>query len=262
MWCLSGRCSQCKLWVHKRCCCIQTCPIDCRPVTQVNIDRSLLDAEASFCYLGGMLSAGGGCSLAIITRCCIASGKFKKLLPILTSKHISLSLWEGVWRLCPLCSSSWKWNLGPDRSRLATAPTKWQINDPMDQDVKAHDEISIDLLCARLGIQEVTAALRSKRLRWYGHVVPSSSCTKYVTNMEVPCSKAWGRPRKTWSDCVKADMNACIDPQNRTAWRSGIRSISRLLPTPATGKNHSRWKIKSGSSQVKSSLPKYVKGQV
>ena len=26
--------------------------------------------------------------------------------------------------------------------------------------VKPHDEISIDLLCARLGIQEVTAALR------------------------------------------------------------------------------------------------------
>ena len=26
-----------------------------------------------------------------------------------------------------------------------------------------------------------------------------------------------------------------IDTQNRTAWRSGIRSTSRLLPTPATG---------------------------
>jgi len=34
-------------------------------------------------------------------------------------------------------------------------------------------------------------------------------------------------------------MNDCslggIDPQNRTAWRSGIRSFSRLLPTPDTG---------------------------
>jgi len=122
--------------------------------------------------------------------------------------------------------------------------------------VKPHDEISIDLLCARLGIQEVTAALCSKRLRWYGHVVRSSSCIKSVTNMEVPCSKAWGRPRPTWSDCVKADMNACsiggIDPQNRTAWRSCIRSIGRLLTTPATGTNRSSWKIKSGSSQVKS----------
>ena len=86
---------------------------------------------------------------------------------------------------------------------------------------------------------------------------------KSVTNMEVPCSKARGRPRKTWSDCVKADMNACsiggIDPQNRTALRSGIRSISHLLPTQATGTNCSSWKIKSGSSQDKSSQVSFKK---
>jgi len=66
----------------------------------------------------------------------------------------------------------------------------------------------------------------------------SAICIKFVTNIEVPCSRVQGRPKKTWADCVKADMNACshggIDPQNRTTWRSGIRSLSRLLPTPAT----------------------------
>ena len=65
-------CSQCKLWVHKRCsgiqgrivaspnyvclrCCGQTRPINRRPVTQVDVqivDGTLLDVEASFCYLG------------------------------------------------------------------------------------------------------------------------------------------------------------------------------------------------------------------
>ena len=49
--------------------------------------------------------------------------------------------------------------------------------------------------------------------------------------------------KKDCEDCVKADMYACslggIDPKNRTAWRSGIRTISRLLPTPATGTNRS-----------------------
>ena len=48
-----------------------------------------------------------------------------------------------------------------------------------------------------------------------------------------------------------------FNPQNRTAWRSGIRSISRLLPTPTTGTNRSSWKIKSGSSQVKSNDSSY-----
>ena len=59
-------------------------------------------------------------------------------------------------------------------------------------DLWHQDEITIDLLCAKLGIQEVTAALRTKRFRWYGHVVRSSSCINSVTNMEVPCLKREG----------------------------------------------------------------------
>ena len=46
--------------------------------------------------------------------------------------------------------------------------------------VKSKDKISTDLLCARLGIQEVAAALRSKRFRWYGHVVRSISCINAI----------------------------------------------------------------------------------
>ena len=68
-----------------------TRPNDGRTVTQVYVDGTLLDVEASFCYLGDVLSAGGGCSLAIITRCCTAWGKFKKL-----QAHIPHSSWEVV----------------------------------------------------------------------------------------------------------------------------------------------------------------------
>ena len=81
-------CSQCKSWVHKCIgikgklnstpdyvcpnCLDQARPIDGRPITQVEVDDTLLDVEASFCYLGDMLSAGGGCALAIATRCSTA----------------------------------------------------------------------------------------------------------------------------------------------------------------------------------------------
>ena len=39
-----------------------------------------------------MLCPGGGCELAVINKFSVAWGKFKKLLPILTSKHITLEL--------------------------------------------------------------------------------------------------------------------------------------------------------------------------
>ena len=88
--------SQCKLWFHKKCsgikgrlnvtpdyvcprCLDQARPIDGRPIAQVELDGTLLDVEASFCYLGDMLSSGGGCALAISTRCSTAWRKFRKL---------------------------------------------------------------------------------------------------------------------------------------------------------------------------------------
>ena len=81
-------------------CCDQARPIDNRPVTQVDVDGALLDVEQNFCYLGDILCAGRGCKLAIITRCGIAWGKFKRLLPILTSKHVSLRTREKVFNAC------------------------------------------------------------------------------------------------------------------------------------------------------------------
>ena len=107
----SIECSQCKLWVHKKCsgltgrlvadpefvcqrCRGVACPIDGRPVTHVDVDvdGTQLDVEATFCYLGDMFSAGGGCDRTIAARCCAAWSKFRKLLPILTSKHISFKI--------------------------------------------------------------------------------------------------------------------------------------------------------------------------
>ena len=44
--------------------------------------------------------------------------------------------------------------------------------------VKPHDEVPMETLYTKLGIQEVAVALRTKRLRWYGHV----ACASFWTN--------------------------------------------------------------------------------
>ena len=45
-----------------------------------------LEVVASFCYLGDMLSAAGGCELSTTTRVKTAWKKFKDLLPVLSSR--------------------------------------------------------------------------------------------------------------------------------------------------------------------------------
>ena len=245
----SIQCSQCMYWVHKKCsgvrgrlaedpdyacprCCDQARPIDNRPVTQVDVDGTQLDVESNFCYLGDMLCAGGGCKLAIVTRCSTAWGKFKRLLPILTSKHVFLrtcwKVFQALVRFAQLHSSETWAPTAPDLQRLCR-------NDGVRDD----DEVSADALFAMLGVQEVTAALRTGRLRWYGHVACSSSYINSITSMKIPSTRRRGRPKKTWSDCVKTDMKMCslgsIDPLNREAWGLGVRHSSHLLPTPVPG---------------------------
>ena len=56
-------------------------PIDGRPQSEVQVGPDKLEVVASFCYLGDMLSAGGGCEMAITTRVKTAWKKFRELLP-------------------------------------------------------------------------------------------------------------------------------------------------------------------------------------
>ena len=89
-------CSGCSHWIHKRgtnitgvfkanedfrCkrCLGAARPIDGRPYDHLNINDEELQVVDSFCCLNDMVSDGGRCESAIITR---ARGKFRELLSI------------------------------------------------------------------------------------------------------------------------------------------------------------------------------------
>ena len=63
--------------------------IDEREISEVEVGNEKLEVVPEFCYLGVMLSAGGGCKLAAITRCKCAWGKFCQLLPLLTNRLLT-----------------------------------------------------------------------------------------------------------------------------------------------------------------------------
>ena len=65
------------------------CRIDGRPQSEVQVKPDKLEVVASFCYLGDMLSAGGGREIVVTTRVKTAWKKFRELLPVLTSRHLS-----------------------------------------------------------------------------------------------------------------------------------------------------------------------------
>ncbi|RUS73531.1 hypothetical protein EGW08_018716 [Elysia chlorotica] len=126
----------CKKWVHKKCsglkrltkdsdfkcsrCQGTARPIDGRPQSEVQVGSDKLDVVASFCYLGDMLSAAGGCDLATTTRVKTAWKKFKELLPILLSRHLSYKTRGHVYSTCvrsAMLHASETWPLTKFRTR-------------------------------------------------------------------------------------------------------------------------------------------------
>ena len=120
----------CKLWVHKKCSGLQRLtpnsdyrcarcmgnarPIDGRPQSEVQVGPDKLEVVASFCYLGDMLSAGGGCEMAVTTCVKTAWKKFRELLPVLTSRHLSYKTRGHVYSSCvrsPMLHASETWPL-------------------------------------------------------------------------------------------------------------------------------------------------------
>ena len=109
-------CNGCKHWMHKKCsglkrlkkdpdyrctrCQGTARPYDGRPQKEVQVGPDKLELVASFCYLGDMLSAAGDCKLSTTTHVKTAWKKFKDLLPVLSSRHLSLKTWPCVQLLC------------------------------------------------------------------------------------------------------------------------------------------------------------------
>ena len=204
----------------------------------MNIDGNLLDVEASFCYLGDMLDAGGGYNTAITHWCCLAWGRFRKLLPILTSHHLSPKVQGRVYEACvrtPMLHSSETW-----RPNIPDLLCLQHIDRAMIHWICAVNERSIVSsihLLQKLGLHDITTVLYSRRLRWFGHTQrATTSGIANVTNLTVPGSRGrHGRHRKTWAECVQGDLKelslTTVDLQDRTMWRRAV-CVSLVQPTP------------------------------
>ena len=109
-------CNGCKHWVHKKCsghkhmkkdpdyrctqCQRTACLLDGRPQKEVQVGPDKLEVVAFFCYLGDMFSAAGDCELSTTTSVKTAWKKFKDLLPVLSSRHLSFKTRGRVYSSC------------------------------------------------------------------------------------------------------------------------------------------------------------------
>ena len=77
-------------------------------------------------------------------------------------------------------------------------------------------------------VSDLDLILRERRLRWFGHVERSSGAVRTACDIQIEGRQGAGRPKLTWKkltekDCAEWKLTI-VDPQERSTWRSGLRS--------------------------------------
>ena len=217
-------CNGCKHWVHKKCsglkhltkdpyyrctrCQGTACPLDSRPQREVQVGPDKLEVVSSFCYLGDMLLAAGGCEFSTTIRVKTTWKKFKELLPVLPSSHLSFKTRGRVYSSCV-------------QSAMLHASETWPVTKPNLQRLQQNDRAMIRQICnvrpqnvvatrsnellARLGIEDLDLNLKERRLCWYGHVERSNGAVKTAFHIQVEGKRGPGRPKMTWKQLTERD---------------------------------------------------------
>ena len=177
-----------------------------------------------------MLSAACGCELSTTTCVKTAWKKFKELIPVLSSRHLSFKTRGHVYSSCvpsPKLHASETWPVTKPSLQLLQQNNRAMIRQICN--VKPQDTAtirSIELL-AWLGIEDLDFILKERRLCWYGEVERFNGAVKTAFVIQIVGKRGPGRPKMTWKqlteDCRKWKLSA-IDPHDRDTWRSGVRS--------------------------------------
>jgi hypothetical protein len=139
---------------------------------KINIGSGIvLEQVKSFCYLGDVISAGGGAEDTSRNRVRSGWAKFHELGCVLKGRGASLSLKGKFYNACVqkallYGTETWPMKL-EDVQRLERAEkamVRWMCG------VSLKDRCKSEVLLKRLGIESVTDVMRRGRLRWYGHV--------------------------------------------------------------------------------------------
>ena len=128
-------------------------------MTEADVEGNMLDVEATFCYLSDMLCSGGACDSAI-ARCCVAWGKFRKILPVLTTRHLSPRIRDKVDETC-VRSAMLHGNetLGPKEPKMQRLHRHDHGMIRWISGIKDRDETPSALVLLKLGIEDITCAM-------------------------------------------------------------------------------------------------------
>ena len=178
-------CNGCKRWVHKKC---------------SGFKRLKKDPDYRCTWCQGTAR----CELSTTTPVKTAWKKFKDLLPVLSSRHLSFKTCGHVYSSCV-------------RSAMLHASETWPLTKPNLQRLQRNERAMIRQICnvrpqdivttrsnellVQLGIEDLDLILKERRLRWYGPC--SNGAVKTAFDIQVDGKRGPGRPKMTWKQLTE-----------------------------------------------------------
>jgi len=179
-----------------------------------------------------MLSVDGDADAAVEARIRIGCIKFRRLVPLLTNKDMSLIMKGRLYSSCVRSSmlhGSETWPVRKENvvalQRAEMRMVRWMCG------VKLKDRLPSKELRERLGVDDIVLVLQQDRLHWYGHVLrkEDDDWVKKCMEFEVEGSRPRGRPKRTWREVVREHCQAHKmskeDAIDRCKWRKMIKDV-------------------------------------
>ena len=240
-------CTQCGKWVHIRCSGLQNvrqarnrnyvCPTCTTPVIAVEEEHiilgpgsdSVVEEVESFTYLGDVVDRSGGVERSVSARVAMAWSKWREIAGLLCNKRIPLRSRSNIYDACirsVMLYGAETWPLTQRLERVIVSCDRRMLR--YMAGVRLQEHVPSEEVASRCGLRQISEVLRTRRLRWYGHVRRREEGEPLATvrDWEVQGRRPRGRPRKTWMDNVKEDMrmlNLTDDMiEDRQMWRNAI----------------------------------------
>ena len=196
-------CKGCKHWVHKKCSGVKRLtedpdyrctrcqgtarPLDGRPQREVQVGPDKLEVVASFCYLGDMLSAAGGCERAFSHNMC--ENRLEEVQGPETSSLFPPPFFQDSGRVYSSCVGSAMLHARETWPVTKSCLLRLQRNDTamirQICNVKPQDSATIRSTELLARLEDLDLILKERRLCWYGHVERSNGAVKTAFDIQL-----------------------------------------------------------------------------
>jgi len=198
-------------------------------IKEVKLQEKVVKLVEDFKYLGSTVQADGGSDKEVCKRIQAGWGAWRKITAIMCDKKVTDRLKGKIYKTMVRPAIMYGMETvaitRAQEEKMQVAEMKmlrWSLG------LTRLDKIRNEDIRGRVKVGKLKEKIRETRMKWLGHILRREEdyVGRRVRQLEVG-KRRRGRPRRSWKDCVREDLDAIgineEDAADRIKWRNVIR---------------------------------------